>query len=51
MTQIKEVMKDCGYNSSETDTPEFAENLRVDTACNSFVTSVFDKECCRWFRC
>ena len=44
MTQIKEVMKDCGYNSSETDTPEFAENLRVDTACNSFVTSVFDKE-------
>ena len=44
MTQIKEVMKDCGYNPSETDTPEFAENLRVDTPCNSFVTSVFDKE-------
>lgn len=44
MTQIKEVMKDCGYNTSETDTPEFAENLRVDTPCNSFVTSVFDKE-------
>ena len=44
ITQIKEVMKDCGYNPSETDTPEFAENLRVDTPCNSFVTSVFDKE-------
>ena len=44
ITQIKEVMKDCGYNTSETDTPEFAENLRVDTPCNSFVTSVFDKE-------
>ena len=44
MTQIKEVMKDCGYNPSETDTPEFAENLKVDTPCNSFVTSVFDKE-------
>ena len=44
ITQIKEVMKDCGYNPSETDTPEFAENLKVDTPCNSFVTSVFDKE-------
>lgn len=44
MTQIKEVMKDCGYNPAETDTPEFAENMKIDTPCNSFVTSVFDKE-------
>lgn len=44
MTQIKEVMKDCGYNPAEADTPEFAENLKIDTPCNSFVTSVFDKE-------
>ncbi|MDE6252758.1 MAG: DEAD/DEAH box helicase family protein [Lachnospiraceae bacterium] len=41
---IKYVMKDCGYNPVETDTPEFAENLKTGTPCNSFVTSVFDKE-------
>lgn len=41
---IKYVMKDCGYNPDETDTPEFAENLKTGTPCNSFVTSVFDKE-------
>lgn len=41
---IKFVMKDCGYNPAETDTPEFAENLKTTTPCNSFVTSVFDKE-------
>jgi type I restriction enzyme R subunit len=41
---IKYVMKDCGYNPDETDTPEFAENLKAGTPCNSFVTSVFDKE-------
>ena len=44
MDTIKYVMKDCGYNSAETDTPEFAENLKTTTPCNSFVTSVFDKE-------
>lgn len=42
--KIKDVMKDCGYNPAETDTPEFEENLKVTTPCNSFVTSVFDKE-------
>ena len=41
---IKYVMKDCGYKPAETDTPEFAENLKTTTPCNSFVTSVFDKE-------
>ena len=44
MDTIKFVMKDCGYNPAETDTPEFAENLKTTTPCNSFVTSVFDKE-------
>lgn len=44
MDKIKEVMKDCGYNPKETDTPEFTENLDVMTPCNSFVTSVYDKE-------
>ncbi len=44
MDTIKYVMKDCGYNPAETDTPEFAENLKTTTPCNSFVTSVFDKE-------
>ena len=37
-------MKDCGYNPAETDTPEFAENLKTTTPCNSFVAAVFDKE-------
>lgn len=44
MDTIKEVMKDCGYNPAEADSPEFAENLQVNTPCNSFITSVFDKE-------
>ncbi len=44
MDTIKYVMKDCGYNPAEADTLEFAENLKVTTPCNSFVTSVFDKE-------
>lgn len=41
---IKYVMKDCGYHPAEIDTPEFVENLKTTTPCNSFVTSVFDKE-------
>lgn len=41
---IKYIMKDCGYKQSEADTPEFEQNLRVDTPCNSFITSVFDQE-------
>lgn len=42
MNDIKKVTKDCGYNPKETDTPEFAENLKVMTPCNSFITSAFD---------
>lgn len=41
---IKDVTKDCGYNPNETTTPEFIENLKVTTPCNSFITSIFDKE-------
>lgn len=44
MDTVKYVMKDCGYNPVEADTPEFAENLKTGTPCNCFVTSVFDKE-------
>ncbi|WP_418626252.1 DEAD/DEAH box helicase family protein [Sellimonas intestinalis] len=41
---IKYVMKDCGYNPAEAETPEFEENLKTTSPCNSFVTSIFDKE-------
>ena len=41
---IRYVIKDCGYDPSEADTPEFQENVRNDTPCNSFITSFFDKE-------
>ncbi len=44
METIKYVLKECGYNPAEAETPEFAENLQVNTPCNSFVTSVFDME-------
>lgn len=44
MDKVKHVMQDCGYNPAETDTPEFEENLKSNTPCNSFITSVFDKE-------
>lgn len=44
MDTIKYVMSDCGYNPAEADTPEFTENLQVNTPCNSFITSVFDME-------
>ncbi|WP_368262704.1 DEAD/DEAH box helicase family protein [Clostridium disporicum] len=42
--KIKDVMKDCGYSKAEADTPEFKENLKSTSPCNSFITSVFDKE-------
>lgn len=44
MDKIKKVMRDCGYNPTETDTPEFNHNLQSTTPCNSFVTSIYDKE-------
>lgn len=42
--KIKYIIKDCGYNPAEADTKEFEENLKTITPCNSFITSVFDKE-------
>ena len=42
--KIKDVMKDCGYSKAEADTQEFKENLKSTSPCNSFITSVFDKE-------
>ena len=41
---IKEITKDLGYDKRNCDTEEFKENLKVTTPCNSFITSVFDKE-------
>lgn len=41
---VKDIMRDCGYNAEQADTPEFQENMQVTTPCNRFVTSVFDKE-------
>ena len=40
----REVLKDCGYRASEFDAPEFQENLKPGSPCNSFVTSFFDRE-------
>lgn len=41
---MRYIIKDCGYNPAEYDTEEFKENLKTGTPCNSFVTSVFDRE-------
>lgn len=42
--KIKEILKDCNYSESELETKEFKENLSLTSPCNSFITSVFDKE-------
>ena len=44
METIKSVVKDGGYNPSETDTPEFKTNLLDTQPCNRFITSFYDKE-------
>ncbi len=41
---IKAVIKDQGYSVREYDTPEFQTNLSINSPCNRFVTSLFDKE-------
>lgn len=41
---IKNIVIDNGYNADETEKEEFLFNLNVDTPCNRFITSVFDKE-------
>ncbi len=42
--EIKNVVKDGGYNPDEVDTVEFATNLSDLTPCNRFITSFYDKE-------
>ena len=42
--EIKNITKDLGYDKKVCDTDEFKENLKNTTPCNSFITSVFDKE-------
>lgn len=41
---IKSVTKDLDYSPKNCDTPEFVENLSNTRPCNSFITSLFDKE-------
>ena len=40
----RDVIKDLGYNPKVFDTPDFSSADTVDTPCNRFITSVFDKE-------
>ncbi len=44
MDRVKSVLKDNHYSPAEADTPEFQTNLDMNTPCNRFVTSLFDKE-------
>lgn len=44
MDRIKAVLKDNHYNPSESDTPEFYTNLDINTPCNRFISSMFEKE-------
>lgn len=40
----RKIIDDLGYDEAVYDTPEFQTNMSVDTPCNRFVTSMFDKE-------
>ncbi len=42
--EIRNILKDNGYNEAEYDTPEFQTNLELDTPCNQFITSFFEPE-------
>lgn len=44
LDKVKYVLKDNHYNPSEADTPEFYTNLDINTPCNRFITSIFEKE-------
>ena len=46
---IRHVTKDCGYNPSNCDSPEFKSNLEFTTPCNKFITSLYDKERLMYF--
>lgn len=41
---IEEILEEEDYDSSEAYTDEFKTNLDVNTPCNSFITSMYDKE-------
>ena len=40
---IEYIMGDCKYNKREARTAEFKENLSINSPCNRFVTSLFDR--------
>lgn len=44
MDKVKSVLKDNHYSPAEADTVEFQTNLDMNTPCNRFVTSMFEKE-------
>lgn len=48
-TTIRSILIDCGYNKSELNTLEFKENLKKDTPCNQFITSLFTKKRLMYF--
>lgn len=41
--KVKYVLKDNHYSPTEADTPEFQTNMDMNTPCNRFVTSLYDK--------
>lgn len=44
LDKVKAILKDNHYSPTEADTPEFHSNLDINTPCNRFVTSLFEKE-------
>ena len=42
--QVKQIVRDGGYNPNEVDSQEFQDNLSVFKPCNKFITSLYDKE-------
>lgn len=40
----REIISDLGYDPAVFDTPEFTTNNTVNSPCNRFITSMFDKE-------
>ena len=49
MDKVKAVLKDNHYSPAEADTPEFHTNLSINTPCNRFVTSLYEKERIMYF--
>ena len=42
--EIEYVTIDCGYKKKDVETEEFQENLKLNSPCNKFITSLFDKK-------